>query len=184
VLPYLYDLVLWFLVLNLHNKFYPTLTGGDFLLNQLLFFNCFISGNHEVKKSVFNEIRICLHNLGAIAIITQICFVYFVSGITKLMDETWMSGSAVSMVSQVDHFSLYSHFRFSKDSALANLLTYVVMFYQLLFPVLIWFSKIKKPLIIFGIIIHLYIALGMGLFTFGLVMLIGYIFFWPYAKSS
>jgi hypothetical protein len=171
-------------MLNLHNKLYPTLTGGDFLLNQFLFFNCFISKTYEIKKTAFNELKALFHNLGVIAVIVQMCFVYLVSGITKLQDESWMSGEAVAAISQVDHYSMYTQFRFRRDSTIASMLNYLVVFYQLLFPVLIWFSKVKKPLLIAGIILHLYIAFVMGLVTFGLVMMIGYIYFWPFEKKK
>src|SRR5436190_7779421 len=41
------DLFIWLMMLNLHNGIYPTLTGGDLLLNQLLFFNVFLAASER-----------------------------------------------------------------------------------------------------------------------------------------
>ncbi|MBA3663822.1 MAG: hypothetical protein H0W61_06395 [Bacteroidetes bacterium] len=178
-LYFINDLVLWFLILNLHNRVYSTLSGGDYLLNQLLFFNCFISNGFDAKKTWPSQLRICLHNFGVLAVLIQVCLAYFISGITKAQDATWLSGEAVACTSEVDHFNLYRGIVFSRDSFLAHLLNYTVILYQLLFPVLIWLGKLKKPLILMGICIHLYIAFVIGLIGFGIIMIIPYVFFWP-----
>jgi hypothetical protein len=171
------DAVLWFIILNLHNRVYPILTGGDFLLNQLLLFNCFLSAPFLNTDSLKHQLRICLHNFSILAILLQVCFLYLASGLTKLTDASWTDGQAIAMISQVDHYNLFHPVRFSMDSLPAMLLNYIVMFYQLLFPFIIWFKKTKKIFLLLGVLIHVYIAFVMGLASFGLVMLIPYVFF-------
>jgi hypothetical protein len=63
-------------------------------------------------------------------------------------------------------------------------LNYVVLAYQLLFPVLVWIKKIKKPFLILGILMHLYIAFVIGLVSFGFVMILPYIYFWPNSTAE
>jgi hypothetical protein len=53
-----------------------------------------------------------------------------------------------------------------------------VLAYQILFPAVVWFKKIKKPFLILGILMHVYISLVMGLVLFGLIMIICYAIFW------
>ncbi|PBQ31767.1 hypothetical protein CNR22_08280 [Sphingobacteriaceae bacterium] len=178
------NVLLWFLMINIHNRIYPTLTGGSNLLNQLLFFNCFLSATFSEEKTSRNELKICLHNMGLLAIAGQICLLYLYSALAKFEDPQWVSGQAIATISQIQRFSLFSspdNFRALNPALI--FVNYVVLFYQLLFPVFIWISKIKKPLLIIGILMHLYIAFFMGLVSFGFVMILGYVFFWP-VKSA
>lgn len=170
------DLILWFLILNLHNKIYPTLTGGDYLLNQLLLFGSFISGQFFSKK----EFRVFLHNLFSIAIIAQICVVYLLSGLNKTMDEFWQSGKAISMLSHIRHFSTYSFHELLSIGSVSKIIGFLIIAYQLCFPLLVWISKIKKWFLVIGILMHLYIAFVMGLMGFGFIMILSYAYFWPF----
>jgi hypothetical protein len=178
------DLLLWLLILNLNNAVYPTLTGGDLLLNQVLLFNCILSNDFKNNNSVRDQLRICLHNFGVLAILVQVCFLYFVSGLTKVLDASWAEGTAINIISRVNHYNLFHPIVFDKNSIVGMGLNYLVMFYQLLFPFIIWFNKIKKPFLVIGLVIHIYISLVLGLPSFGIVMLIPYVFFWPYKKES
>lgn len=178
-IAFVFDFIIWLLVINLHNRIYPTLTGGDYLLNQFLFFSIFIQTRFNNTLHWKIQLKIFLHNFGVVAILLQICFVYLVSAITKLNDSDWMNGKAVAMTSQVEHYNISSRLQFDINSTFAQILTYAVVIYQLTFPALIWLTTIKKQLIVLGIIIHLYIALVMGLVNFGFLMLIAYVYFWP-----
>ena len=174
------DLLLWFLVVNIHHRIYPALTGGNNLLNQLLFFNWFLSASFIKQPGWKNELRICLHNLGLSAIMVQVCIVYFLSALAKLGDPQWLSGTAIIAISQVQHFSLFSFLSYSKPLAPVFIFfNYFVLFYQLSFPLMIWVKKIKKPLLLIGIGMHLYIAFVMGLVSFGFIMILAYVLFWP-----
>jgi len=73
-----------------------------------------------------------------------------------------------------------NHFFKSLPTQLCVFLTYATIIYQLLFPMLIWFRRFKIYFFSFGIIQHLLIAFGMGLFSFGVIMAICYILFLKY----
>lgn len=202
ILPFIFkklyfisDFTLWLLIINISNSLYPTLTGGDFLLNQFLLFNCFLCCHPErpvlseveasrssLTNNKFQALKIPLHNFASIAIIIQICLVYFLSAFAKLNNEEWLNGSAISTTLQVQHYSL-NMFAYTKQNSFTSILNYVVLFYQLLFPVIIWFKKIKKPFLIIGIIMHLFIAFVMGLMSFGFVMILGYVYFYDFKSD-
>jgi len=55
--------------------------------------------------------------------------------------------------------------------------------YQLAFPFLIWIKKIKKLLLAFGVLFHLVIGLGMGIWDFALIMMASYTAFIEMKKS-
>jgi hypothetical protein len=172
------DLITWFCILNLQNKVFPTLTGGDFLLNQFLLMNCFLTYNSSGIEHLVTARRV-LHNLICVVLHLQIAFVYFLSALAKLYDNSWLSGTALNTISQIDYFSMASAFRGKSWQFLFTVMTWLVLVYQLAFPVLMWWPRIKKGLLITGVIMHLYIALVMGLFQFGLVMIAAYVFLWP-----
>lgn len=179
------DVLLWLLALNISNQIYPALTGGDNLLNQFLFFNCFLSAAFKRSQTSWSEFRICIHNLAVVGIVIQICLVYFLSALAKLQDPSWLSGEAIAQVTQIRHFSLFSFFNYSENLKwLFVCLNYLVLAYQLLFPVLIWVKKTKKVFLILGVLMHLYIAFFMGLVGFGFIMVLAYVYFWPMKKSS
>lgn len=182
-IPFLFEFLLWLLVLNIHNKLYPTLTGGDHLLNQFLFFNCFLSKTHSSDSTWQNAFTKSFHNFGVLAIIIQIQLVYFIAALAKLNSSEWLNGNAIINLGEVKYFNLYSN-SFSAKGFLAYFLNYLVLFYQLLFPFLIWIEKIKTPLLVIGILTHLYIAFVMGIMGFGLIMLIPYVYFWPVKNTK
>lgn len=167
--------LLWIFLVNINNAIYPTLTGGDFLFQQLMFFAIFLSdGNAR-----YTEADRAFHNTGVIAIKIQICLVYLLSAIAKLTDEGWLSGEALFYTLSVHDFSLpfiYDHLH--HNSWFLSLSTYTVLIYQLSFPFLIWFVRIKQPLLAFGIFQHLFIAFILGLPTFGFIMIISYSIFY------
>jgi hypothetical protein len=174
------DLLIWFIVINIHNKLYPSLTGGDLLLNQFLVFNCVVSQSEIKTDSKFNEIKILLHNLAVLSIMFQLSLVYFLSGLAKIGDTEWLEGRAIMAVAQIRHFSLSNFLVYTSVlDPLYIFLNYLVVAYQVLFPILVWFKPIKKPLLLIGLGMHLYIGLVMGLPEFGLIMIIAYVYFWP-----
>ena len=177
---------IWFLILNIDNKIYPTLSGADFLLQQLLFFNIFLSNFKNKANEIISESDRALHNAGVTALKIQICLVYFISGLAKLMDSDWQNGLALSQTFLVQDFSLPFYYNHIQNGGIVLKITnYVIIAYQLMFPVLIWIKKFEKPLLAFGILQHLFIALFMGLPSFGFIMIIAYsIFYAPVFKSQ
>jgi hypothetical protein len=174
------NMVLSFCTYNLHNYLYPTLTAGDFLLNQLLFFNIFFITRTSAKP-VLHDLQCAIHNTALLALKIQICLVYVLAAYYKLLDSTWLGGEAVHRSLLIDCYSL---------PCLKNLphgiylfMNYFTLLYQLLFPVLVWFRPTKRWLLVMGVLQHLFIAVGMGLFSFGMVMIISYIIFIDWDKN-
>jgi hypothetical protein len=174
---YITNTLLWFIIINFNAYLYPVLTGGDFLLNQFLLFNILLKpkvSNH----AVINQLKIFTHNFGLIALKIQICLAYFLAGYFKLIDESWYSGEAITTTFNVPEYSNYIFKSFPHVFNVA--LTYLTIIYQLCFPVLVWIRPFKIYLFAFGITQHLLIAFGIGLFSFGIIMVISYILFLKY----
>jgi len=179
------DAFIWLAVVNLHNATYPALSGGDYLLNQFLFFNCLLFYTNAPQPTFMGQLKVLAHNTGVIAVLVQVSLAYFVSALYKLVDATWLNGTAIDAVGKVRHFGLY-YFPAAASPwpLLSGFLTYFVLCYQLLFPALAWLTPIKKPFLLTGVAMHLYIAVVMGLPLFATTMVIGYCYFWPLPQSA
>lgn len=179
----MFNFSLWFLVLNLHNVIYSTLTGGNYLLNQFLFFNCFLSVSENAKEKSGETIKVCAHNLAVTAIMIQVSLTYFLSALAKLNDSGWLSGYALDGIFRVDHYFVFRSAIEQLPIWLSIFLNYLVLAYQFLFPFSVFFSRFKKSFLLAGIFMHLYISFVMGLTDFGIIMILGYVYFWPFKQS-
>ncbi|GDY18725.1 hypothetical protein LBMAG56_00700 [Verrucomicrobiota bacterium] len=108
----------------------------------------------------------------------QLALIYFFSGFHKLASNDWYNGSALHYVffqatwSRVD-LSWATNYPFA-----TGLLTYATLFYELLlFPALVWNRRTRLPILTFGILLHLSIAVTMKVFVFGEIMLLFYLCF-------
>ena len=182
---YVPELVLWLLMLNIHNKMYASATAGDYLLNQFLFFNVFIRGKGYDGRPWLKDSFTLMHNFGCVAVMVQVCVMYFFAGLVKAMDAQWLSGEAMQIIWSIRHFSPGDALANGDHSTGLSMFTgYGVMMYQIGFPLLIWWRPLKKPLLWLGIAMHVYIALYMGLVFFALTVMLGYVLFWPVKQTK
>lgn len=174
---YLTRFICWLLVININNYLYPTLTAGDNLLNQLLFFNIFF--NHKTYTNVITtDLTTALHNMALLGIKIQICLLYVIAGLFKLQDADWLNGSAIYHITQIPEYS--NSLLQLMPSSVCVALTYATIIYQLTFPITIFIKPFKKYVFAFGVLQHLVIALAIGLFSFGIIMMLCYILFLKY----
>lgn len=174
--PKISGFMIWFLTANLYLKGGVFFTGGEVLINFMLFYLMFIqkadksSNNYDLQNAINNSFYVIL--------LTQICILYFFSTYWKLYDDNWTSGKALLYISQIDSFSAdWMKSLFTSLPILASIMTYTVLLYQGLFLVLVWIKRVKIPFLIFGVCLHIGIALGMGLFAFGITMILTYVLF-------
>ena len=183
VVSFIINFVIFLFVVNLQHRIYSTLTGGSYLLNQFLFINCFLSTTYNVQQNWRSSLKVMMHNFAGLAIIIQVCLVYLLSAIAKCNNAQWLNGTALYALSNVHHYFLYVSSSKLSFNWFFVFLNYVVIIYQLSFPILIFFKRVKKPIILIGVAMHLYIAFVMGLVEFGLIMILAYIYFWPFKKQ-
>ncbi len=166
--------LLYILYYNLSLYIYPTLTAGEFLANQLLFFNIFLF-TKPATRPWLRDAQYALHNSALAGIKIQVCLVYVLATCYKLCDAHWLQGSAVYQAMQLDAYTLPG--LKSMPYWLFVCMDYATLAYQLLFAALVWIRPIKKWVLAVGVAQHLFIAFGVGLFSFGIIMIISYIIF-------
>lgn len=134
----------------------------------------------RIKKYLpqFNFFWNILSNLGLYAGRTIVCLLYFIAACYKLSGENWLNGNAFEYVILVDEFSLPAlKSFFLSNQWIMIIANYFGLTYQVLFPFIIWFKKIKIPLLIAGAFFHLSIIFLHGLPGFGFVMICSYLLF-------
>lgn len=173
-------MVVWFTTINLQNRIYSGNTGGDLLLNILLFYLIFISDGRKLKndelEKIKNSIDFCFINLCKF----QLIIVYFISALYKVTCNEWIDGTALARILFVNEYSLpiISDVA-SAYSTLFKIITWLILAYQILFPLVLIKSNKVSYLLMIGILFHVGIALFMGLFNFSLIMIISYVIFIP-----
>lgn len=112
-------------------------------------------------------------NLAIRLIQVHMCVIYFFAGIAKLQGPTWWDGTAMwGAIANLEYQSIDLTWM-AAWPRLINLMTHVTVFWEISYCVLIW-PRLTRPIVLLlAIPLHMGIALGMGMMTFGLVMLIG-----------
>lgn len=177
VLPRISSVMIYFFTVNLFLKGYLAFTGGEVLVNFMLFYLIFIQ---KTKKSegVWREIQNVLNNTFYWILLIQVCILYFFSALYKFLDPNWLSGDAIMYVSRIPAFSSDTvRYLFSESPILSLIFTYATLAYQISFSVMVWIKRVKIPFLISGVLFHLGILFGMGIFTFAILMIISYILF-------
>jgi hypothetical protein len=175
--------ILWIIMVNMINSVYCAASAGDMLSQHLLFFCIFLSDGSAKTTALGQALDTVFHNSGLIALRVQVCIVYFYAALTKLFDQDWINGDAINITLAIHDYSL--PVLYEGYGGIGKVLNYLVLWYQLLFPVLVWIKPIKKWYLLIGILQHLFIAFALGLPSFGFIMIVAYaIFYVPYSKTQ
>ncbi len=183
--PRLSTFLVFFATINLQNCIYSTVSGGDVLLCLMLFFLIFISNEKELKNKFLNDIQNASDTIFILLCKMQVVLIYAVSAIYKLQSPEWLDGSALQQILLIDEYSFPAlQGLVCSIPFVFKILTWSALLYQILFPFLIFMKRIKRHVILTGLLFHLFIALGMGLFNFSFVMICCYVLFLDFNKKA
>lgn len=120
-------------------------------------------------------------NLATRLIQVHLCIVYLYGGLGKVQGYTWWDGSAVWWsIASYEYRSLDMTWLartidlglFEFDLLyLTQFLTHATVFLELFYCCLVWNRRLRPWVVFAAIGMHLFIALAMGMMTFGLVMI-------------
>lgn len=110
------------------------------------------------------------------------CIVYLWAGLSKLQGVSWWTGEAVWRAAANYEYQQVSLTWLAYVPWFVQLVSISTWAWELSFPFLIWSSKLRLPMLLVGLGMHVGIGMFMGMWTFGLIMCFGYIAFVP-AKS-
>lgn len=118
-------------------------------------------------------------NLGQRLIQVHMCVIYFFAGISKLQGPAWWSGEAMWLAFANLEYQSTDMTWLAWHPWLLNVITYTTVLWEMFFCVLIW-KPLARPLILAAaVLLHLGIGLCLGMWTFGLIMLVGCASFLP-----
>lgn len=107
----------------------------------------------------------------------HLCLAYWVSAFHKIHSDVWYNGVATYYIWQLDRFSSPINFLFMKNSFIITLSTYFTLFFESLFPFLVWFRQTRYFFLVAGVLLHLGIYLTMMIYDFQILFIIIYGFF-------
>lgn len=118
-------------------------------------------------------------NLAQRLIQVHMCIIYFFAGISKLQGPAWWSGEAMwRAFANLEYQSLDMTW-LAWHPWFLNFVSHVSVLWELSFCVLVW-QRLWRPLVLAGaVVLHLGIGAFLGMWTFGLIMLVGCASFLP-----
>ena len=167
------------------------LFGADMVATFWLFYLMFTNSNRQIKwvHYFLNRRRGLisdrpekgdwLNTIGFRFIQIQICVIYMFSGLEKLRGSSWWEGTAIWEALSFYDFALMDFsFLLSLPVVSAVLVAFTILF-EVYFPVLIWQPRLRKALLLSGLLLHLGIAFCLNLYFFSFIMLSSYVLFIP-----
>ncbi|OQW50857.1 MAG: hypothetical protein A4S09_11060 [Proteobacteria bacterium SG_bin7] len=107
----------------------------------------------------------------------QLCIIYGYTGMEKLKGAPWWEGTALWNVVANSQLALMD-FSFVLRWPLVIIIgTYFTLIFEIYFPALVWPKKIRMWVLLAGVLLHIGIAITMGLVFFSAVMVASYILF-------
>lgn len=116
-------------------------------------------------------------NLSIRLIQIHYCIIYFFAATGKLQGETWWTGEALwSALANYEYQSADMTW-LAWFPEILQLMTHVTILWELSFAYLIWVPALRPLMLIVGALMHLGIGAFLGMWTFGLAMIFGYVAF-------
>ncbi|WP_152053159.1 HTTM domain-containing protein [Tautonia marina] len=118
-------------------------------------------------------------NLGKRLIQVHMCTIYFFAGISKLQGLAWWNGEAMWLAFANLEYQSMDMTWLAGHPLLINLATHTTILWEIFFCALIWNRNWRPVMLAGGTAMHLGIGACLGMWTFGLIMLVGCASFLP-----
>ena len=118
-------------------------------------------------------------NLGLRLIQFHMCVIYLFAGLAKLQGTAWWTGEAMWLAFANLEYQSNDMTWLCHHPWIVNVMTHVTIAWEISFFALVW-RPLFRPLMLFtGVMMHIGIGLFMGMWTFGLIMIVAYVAFLP-----
>ncbi len=105
------------------------------------------------------------------------CVIYFFAAVGKSQGESWWTGAAMWQVIANYEYQSMDVTWLARFPEMVQLLTHIVFLWELSFAYLIWVRPLRPLMLVIGVLMHLGIGAFLGMWTFGLTMIFGYLAF-------
>lgn len=118
-------------------------------------------------------------NLALRLIQVHMCVIYFFAGVSKLQGPSWWDGEAMWRAFSNLEYQSTDMTWLAWHSWAVNAMSHITILWEVFFCVLIWI-RLARPLMLAGaVVLHVGIGACLGMWTFGLIMLVGCAAFLP-----
>lgn len=107
------------------------------------------------------------------------CVIYYFAGLSKLQGDAWWTGEAVWMAFANLEYQSIDMTWLARYPWVTQIATHGTVLWELSFPFLVWNRSLRPIVLAVGIAMHAGIGLCMGMITFGLIAIFGYLAFVP-----
>lgn len=127
--------------------------------------------------------------------LTQVhyCIIYFSASTGKFQGESWWDGSAMWRALANYEYQSMDMTWLAWYPEFLQLVTHSAVIWELSFAYLVWVKPLRPLMLIGGVLLHLGIGAFLGMWTFGLTMIFGYLVYlepetiraalrWPFQK--
>ena len=174
-----------FMVLQKMNM--TMLNGGDKMAMALLLYLIFADSyqyftlfRQKRDKNDTHKLQNLLSNLAAFSMMLQLCLAYFQSSVAKAGNFFWLHGEATYYALSMERFVGTAFNKYIVQYKWIDYVSnYATLSFELLFPLLIWIKKLRKPLLITGLLFHLCIYIFLMIYGFQIVFILIYGLFLP-----
>lgn len=170
---------------------YPANFWGDYVLKISMLYFVFVDSFQYFALEKTNLKSGIISQLAVLAIMLNVCLIYISNAYFKVHNPEWNQGTAIayffnfSEVLDIHHIGKV----FKQYPKLIELITLSILFFQITFPIFVWFKKLKWIWIFAGILIHAIMAVTLQLYKFEIIVILLYGFFitdeeWRYISKK
>ncbi len=112
-------------------------------------------------------------NLGIRLIQVHMCVIYFFAGVSKLQGTAWWNGEAMWLAFANLEYQSADMTWLARFPLMINVITHTTVIWEISFCALVWVRPLRPAILLMAVVLHVGIGAVLGMWTFGLVMLIG-----------
>jgi hypothetical protein len=109
----------------------------------------------------------------------HMCVIYFFAAVSKLRGDAWWNGEAMWLAFSNEEYQSINMLWTARYPWLLSIMTHTTVLWEISFAFLIWRPRFRPLLLFVGVLLHIGIGAFLGMWTFGLIMIIGYASFLP-----
>jgi len=158
------------------NSGYLSLYGFDTMMQLCLFYFVWMPVGAAISVDSWRRAKPVVPTVGAgLALRTfqiHLCIIYLDAGVGKLRGQQWRNGEAIWRAFSSPDFATFDFSWLARVPALALFLTWTTLIIEIGYAPFIWSRRTRPWWIVLTVVLHLGIAVTLGLWMFSLVMML------------
>jgi hypothetical protein len=161
------SVLIWIMAIYIDGLFARVADGGN-NINHIILFYFFL-----INESENSEIEVFLRKIFKCVVIFQISIMYMTAGLYKTLSPQWQNGTALFyVVTSAEYSTGFWRSLFGLCHPIFYVVpNYLIILYQLSFPLSLLNKRLKYAYLLFGACMHLSIAFIVGLPNFALYVI-------------